>query len=305
MVGLNSNHQAWNALASVAGLGPRRLVGVALRLGERHRIASELLGASPTELQELGLGAALARRVADALAEPPEPVPAPPGVRLLCPDDAFYPIDRLDGSLPLPVLLYCRGELSLVTSGGVAVSGSRAASEVTLHFAAEVAKRLAKSSVNIISGQAAGVDEAAHAAALAAGGTTTAVLAEGLLNFQPRSALRSAAPESALFVSEFDPSAGWSVYNAMKRNTTIAALADVVVVVVAANLRGGSWAQAKLCLEAGKRLLVPAFPSSIAPGNQRLIEMGAIPISPRDPTEVLQHLAVERPSSPSQLRMFG
>jgi predicted Rossmann fold nucleotide-binding protein DprA/Smf involved in DNA uptake len=70
---------------------------------------------------------------------------------------------------------------------------------------------------------------------------------------------------------------------AMQRNQTIAALSDAVLVVVA-DIKGGSWAQANLCLKAGKKLLVPDGPPSVAAGNQKLIQAGAVPVDPKDPS---------------------
>jgi predicted Rossmann fold nucleotide-binding protein DprA/Smf involved in DNA uptake len=78
----------------------------------------------------------------------------------------------------------------------------------------------------------------------------------------------------------------------MARNATIAALADAVVV-VASGLRGGSFAQGELCLDSGKRLFVPDFPDEVAPGNQRLIQGGAVPLDPETPAAVVRLLETE------------
>lgn len=272
------NLVAWNALRSTRGLGPKGLATLAEILSEQRRPASDLLGTATAELVGLGLRGPLGQRVAAALADPPVPPPSFPAAPVVCPDDPEYPRDRLTPQLPLPVLLYCLGNTSLLRMGGIAISGSRSAHPEALRFAAEAARFAAKSGINVISGHAAGVDETAHGGALEAGGSTTAVLAEGLMHFKPRPSLREADEAKLLIVSEFDPGERWRVGNAMQRNVTIAALADAVVV-VAANLRGGSWAQAELALEAGKPILVPDFPEDIAPGNRPLIDLGATPIS--------------------------
>ena len=114
---------------------------------------------------------------------------------------------------------------------------------------------------------ARGVDSAAHTAAVEIGGRTVAVLAEGL-------SPRAMVPDGALLVSEFDPLTPWSAHRAMRRNATIAALSDVVIV-VASDARGGTWEMGTLCLKSRKPLLVYDWPENV--GNRRLIELGAPP----------------------------
>ena len=68
---------------------------------------------------------------------------------------------------------------------------------------------LAGNKINIVSGFAAGVDMNAHRAALAAGGTTTVVLAEGILRFRVKKEIRDLWDENrTLVVSEFGKLSG-------------------------------------------------------------------------------------------------
>jgi DNA processing protein len=159
--------------------------------------------------------------------------------------------------------------------------------------------------LNVVSGHAAGIDQTAHGAALAAGGTTTVVLAEGLLRFSPCRGLRDADDESILLLSGFRPTAKWTVYQAMERNKWIAALSRAVIV-VASDARGGSWAQGKLCLETGKPLLVADFPEEIAPGNRKLIEQGGLPFDPANSESWLEQFVVEKGTDSSdQTSLFA
>ena len=219
----------------------------------------------------------------------------------MCPDDDAYPVARLSEKLPLPVLLWVLGEVALLKASGVAIAGSRSAPDGVLGLASELAALIARAGWNVVSGAAAGVDRAAHASARQLG-TTTAVLAEGVDRVK-------SAPwggdghESALIVSGFDPGAAWTASRAMERNAHIAALADAVVI-VAAGLSGGSWAQGQLCLRARKRLLVFDLSPDIAPGNARLIAQGATPISPDRLDHVLDQVTAGD-VAPAQLDMLG
>ncbi|MGH7559119.1 MAG: DNA-processing protein DprA [Gemmatimonadota bacterium] len=275
-------------------------------LAKHHREGGELLDAGVEELVSLGLSRALADKAALMLSDPQEACPAPPGSVLLIPDDSAYPAEHLDPRLPLPVLLYASGNLRLFRRPGIAISGSRSAAEPAIELAARIAQLLADLGFNVVSGHAAGIDEMAHEAALRSGGTTTIVPAEGLLRFSLRRGLRDADEKSLLLVSGFNPASKWTVYQAIERNKWIAALSRAVVV-VASDVRGGSWAQGMLCLEADKTLMVPDFEEEIAHGNRRLIDHGAIPLDPRKPEFVLEELVKRSKagSSDDQTTLFG
>ena len=105
-------------------------------------------------------------------------------VRILSVVDPLYP-KALRDTLgdKCPVLLLCIGNLEILQKPSVGFCGSREASEKGLATARDSAALLARERINIVSGFAAGVDMNAHRAALDAGGTTTVVLAEGILRF--------------------------------------------------------------------------------------------------------------------------
>jgi DNA processing protein len=268
---------AWNALRSTPGLGPKRLVRVASLLGERGRSAGWLLEAMPADLVALGVPRHVAEDAAAHLASPPPLPDLPAGIAVLCPDDEAYPRARLSERLPLPVVLWAVGNTSLLKARGIAIAGSRSAPAEVLEPAGELAALVAKAGLNVVSGGAPGVDRAAHSSA-ARTGTTTVALAEGLAHARART-WATESGEAVLVVSGFEPSSVWTASRAMERNSHIAALADAIVI-VAAGLSGGSWAQGQLCLRAGKRLFVVDLPPDVAPGNSALIRQGATAIPP-------------------------
>ena len=128
---------------------------------------------------------------------------------------------------------------------GIALCGSRAAGEQGIAFAKAVGELAAAQDLSLVSGYAKGVDLAGHVACVEAGGHTIAVLAEGLGRFRLRRELRTVIDpwdevESRLTaVSEFEHTARWTVWRAMRRNALICSLGQVLVAIDPGD-RGGT-----------------------------------------------------------------
>jgi len=176
-----------------------------------------------------------------------------------------------------PVLLLCVGNLELLKKTSVGFCGSREATEKGLAAAWDSADLLARQGVNVVSGFAAGVDMNAHRAALKAGGTTTVVLAEGILRFRVKKDVREDWDDGrTLVVSEFGPNLSWSVGHAMQRNRTICGLSRAMIL-IEARTSGGSIEAGRDCLKLGLPLFAAVYegmPES-ANGNEELLQQGA------------------------------
>ncbi len=192
--------------------------------------------------------------------------------------DPAYP-DALKRTLgdDAPVLLLCIGNLELLRKTSVGFCGSREATEKGIATARDSADLLAREGINIVSGFAAGVDMNAHRAALAAGGTTTVVLAEGILRFRVKKEIREEWDDGrTLVVSEFGPNLPWSVNHAMQRNRTICGLSRAMIL-IEARATGGSIQAGRDCLKLGLPLFAAVYegmPES-ATGNEELLRQGA------------------------------
>jgi DNA processing protein len=192
--------------------------------------------------------------------------------------DPAYP-DTLKRALgdDAPVLLLCQGNLEIFRKVSVGFCGSREATAKGLATAQESADLLARQGINIVSGFAAGVDMSAHRAALVAGGTTTVVLAEGILRFQVKKGIREEWDDRrTLVVSEFGPNLPWGVGHAMQRNRTICGLSRAMIL-IEARTSGGSIQAGRDCLRLGIPLFAAAYegmPES-ATGNEELLHQGA------------------------------
>ena len=216
------------------------------------------------------------------------------GLWVLSRSDPEYP-KRLKKKLgqSAPPLLYGAGDTSLLDKGGLAIVGSRDASEVALDFTRSVAGACTRERLGVVSGGAKGVDSAAMQGASEAGGTVVGVLASDLLrasvNRQNRLGLQSG---QLVLVSPFYPEAGFNAGNAMARNRYIYALADYALVVDAAAGEGGTWNGAVENLREGWVPLFVRIPGD-RPGNAALVSKGALEFafSPSSSQSIGEYLA--------------
>jgi predicted Rossmann fold nucleotide-binding protein DprA/Smf involved in DNA uptake len=199
------------------------------------------------------------------------------GLWVLTRADPAYPArlkKRLKTDSP-PVLFGC-GRRSLLNSGGIAIVGSRNASEQELTFTSRLGSEVAKQGLSVVSGGARGVDEAAMLGALELEGTAVGVLSDSLLRAATSAKYRKALmAKDLVLVSPFNPDAGFDVGNAMARNKYIYCLADAAIVIAASKERGGTWSGAVENLKKGWVPLWVKSHQDPASGNAELVKRGA------------------------------
>lgn len=212
------------------------------------------------------------------------------GIKVLTWDDDLYPPRLKEIEQPPPVL-YVRGEITLDDHFAVAVVGTRRVTPYGRQIAEELASFLAGQGVTVVSGLARGVDAAAHAAALKAGGRTMAVLGCGVDKIYPPEHSQMAAKimEQGALVSDYAVGTPPDSANFPPRNRIISGLA-MAVVVVEAGETSGALITAEFAAEQGREVF--AVPGSIlAPqskGTNKLIQNGAHPLlSPQDLMQAL------------------
>jgi len=170
------------------------------------------------------------------------------------------------------------GDAAALLAPQVAIVGARSATAQGLATARDFARTLSRSGLTITSGLADGIDGAAHAAALNAGGLTIAVVGTGpdLVYPTKHQELAAKIAERGAIVSEFAPGTDARPGHFPRRNRLIAGLA-LGTLVVEAGLQSGSLITARLAAEAGREVF--ALPGSIhnplAKGCHRLIRDGA------------------------------
>ena len=189
------------------GVGPQTLA----KLLDRFATAGDIVSASPTELAETeGVGIAVARRLRSGefreLAQQVIEFCSERDIKILLPDDASFP--QLLREIPAPPsLLFVRGSLVAADSLGVAIVGTRGASQYGRSQAERFARVLARAGLTIVSGLARGIDAAAHQAALEAEGRTIAVLSNGVAEVYPpqHEALGQHIAQRGALISEMPP----------------------------------------------------------------------------------------------------
>lgn len=136
--------------------------------------------------------------------------------------------------------IYYAGNLKLLVRPTVSIVGTRQISEEGTRRARKLATQLGEAGVLVMSGLAKGVDTVAHTAAIAAGGSTAAVIGTPLDKAYPaeNADLQTDIHQHHLLVSPF--SIGEQVYksNFPARNKVMAVLSDATVIVEASDTSG-------------------------------------------------------------------
>ncbi len=200
-----------------------------------------------------------------------------PGHHLLGWHDPDYPALLRRISSP-PLVLFVAGDPALLWHPAVAIVGSRSPTAGGRDNASDFAHALAASGLGVTSGLAAGIDTAAHEAALAVEGCTVAVLGTGPDIPYPRAntALHARIAAAGAVVSEHAPGTGARREHFPSRNRILAGLTLGTLVIEAAE-RSGALITARQAGEAGREVF--AVPGSIhnplARGCHRLVRDGA------------------------------
>ncbi|MCZ4285352.1 DNA-processing protein DprA [Marinobacter salarius] len=199
------------------------------------------------------------------------------GTAILTIADADYP-EPLRHIHDGPLVLYVRGDRSLLGREQIGIVGSRNATRAGLEHARSFAAALGQKGLLVTSGLALGVDGAAHAGALDAGFPTVAVIGNGVdkpYPYRHRTLSERIAGEGVI-VSEYPPGTSAKAGHFPRRNRIISGLSRGILV-VEAGLKSGSLITARLALEQGREVF--AIPGSVhnplARGCHHLIRQGA------------------------------
>lgn len=213
------------------------------------------------------------------------------GRRVLLLGGPGYPALLAEIAVP-PVALEVDGSADL-DRPAVAVVGSRRASPYGLEVARTLAAGLAAAGLTVVSGLARGIDQAAHRAALDAGGATGAVLGGGLDRIYPpeHAGLARDCAASGALLSEFPPGTRPLPRHFPRRNRIIAGLTLGTVVVEAA-VRSGSLSTARHAADAGRDVCAVPGPvgSETSAGCHAIIRTGAALVTSAD--EVVEELGI-------------
>ena len=174
-----------------------------------------------------------------------------------------------------PAVVFGCGNRVLLNSGGLAVIGSRNATEEDLAYSRDLGALAANTGYSVVSGGARGVDEASMLGALEEEGTVIGVLADSLMKACSGVKYRKhLMANNLVLISTFYPEAGFNVGHAMQRNKYIYCLSDAALV-VHSGTRGGTWSGA---MENLKKQWVPLWVKRTNKkriGNAAIVRTGA------------------------------
>lgn len=273
----SDEHRALIALSLVPGVGPGRIRSLLARFGSACAVlqsSRKVLDAVP------GIGTHIADAIAsfDAYDEVEEQMAlaSRAGILLLTVWDEPFP-RLLRQIYDPPAFLWLKGALKQRDERGIAIVGTRRASDYGRRMAFQFAYELGRRGYTVISGLAYGIDAEAHRGALEAGARTLAVLGSGVDRVYPARhvALARAITQQGAVLSEYPLGAAPDGPNFPRRNRIVSGLA-LGTLVVEAHETGGALITARLAVEQNREVF--ALPSPVhsrsGVGTNRLIQRG-------------------------------
>lgn len=193
-----------------------------------------------------------------------------------------------------PPIFYCAGDFSLLERQFIGYVGSRTVTQEDLDFTVNAVRNTTALGYGVVSGGAKGIDTIAGTEALLREGFCVEYLSDSMLKKLKKSdVIRSIQQGRLLLLSVSKPDAGFHVGMAMMRNRYIYAQSAATVVVRSDLNKGGTWTGAGENLKHDWcRTLCWDHPY---PGNQALIQRGALPIGDDWDGRIPEHPAPPSP----------
>jgi len=219
-------------------------------------------------------------------------------VSVLKPEQLLGPLNDVEQKYA-PDELYVTGVMEIpLPTPRAAIVGSRKPSSSGVKAAREIATKLVKNGVIVVSGLAEGIDTVAHTTAIEERGRTIAVLGTPLNRVYPRSnfELQETIKRHHLVISQFPIGKPTLRKHFIFRNRTMALISNVTIIVEAKD-DSGSLHQGWEALRLGRQLFIwkSVLDDESLLMPKKMLEYGAMRLS--EPDEVLEFL-------PSQDRVF-
>jgi DNA processing protein len=239
-------------------------------------VLRQIEGIGTTKSNAIAASLVAAAKLADAEIQRATAV----GARIICPDDAEYPLVLKTIPDP-PLVLYVKGELHPRDLHAVAIVGSRKCSFYGREQAERFGALLGGAGVTVLSGGARGIDSAAHRGALShPHGRTIAVLGSGVnIAYPPENqSLFEQISQRGAVISEYPIDTPPLAENFPKRNRIVSGLSRGVLV-IEADERSGALITAR---QAGEDQGRPVFAlpgrvdNKLSVGPHKLIRDGAV-----------------------------
>lgn len=287
---MDSEIKYYNAFALIGNIGPARFK----KLLSYFKKMSAAWSASEKELLQSGVEEPIVKRITASRAKISPDAEweklIKDKISAVLSNDPSYPA-LLGQIYAPPPILYFKGDLKNNLDFPLGVVGSRKFSAYGRQAAADIAGKLAKAGITIVSGMAAGIDTISHEAAIENRGKTIAVLGSGLdsANLLPKKFFAEKIIAHGALVSEFPFGVPSLKHHFPLRNRIIAGLSRGVLIIEAAE-KSGALITAKFALDSNRDVF--AIPGSIywpnSSGTNNLIKQGAKAITKYE--EILEEL---------------
>lgn len=161
-----------------------------------------------------------------------------------------------------PAFLFVKGSLQPEDSCAIALVGTRTMSPYGQQMAESFASGLARAGITVVSGLARGIDTAAHAATVKAGGRTIAIVGSGVDVIYPpeNKGLAGRIEQTGAILSEFLMGAKPDASNFPRRNRIISGM-TLGTVVIETGIEGGAMITASLAFDQNREVF--AVPSPV------------------------------------------
>jgi DNA processing protein len=192
-----------------------------------------------------------------------------------------------------PIVLFCKGDITLMESKSIAIIGSRDASSYSINNTKYFTEYLSNEGYTIVSGLARGVDTMAGITALNNQAKTIAVIGNGIDVIYPKNnyKLQEEIANKGLLISEYPLRSPPLRHHFPKRNRIISGLARATLVIEAKE-KSGSLITAQFSLEEGKEVFVIPGPirNQSYYGSHKLIQDGATLV--QHPVDIINQLSL-------------
>jgi len=277
-----SKRAYWLALASVDGVGIKRLKQLIARFGSLEKVFEASISQiaclprfNPllaSKILQAGRRLSNFQRQIDWLKSR--------GIDILCLEDELYPT-LLKKISDAPLILCKKGNLKKFSKHAVAIVGTRTPTKEGLAVTRKLATILASEGFVIVSGLAKGIDTAAHEGAIDANGVTIGVLGCDIQTIYPKENIQLANSICAngALVSEHPFDTQPTSVNLMQRNRIISGI-SLGTIVIEANENDGAIQTARFAQNQNRRVYAYQWPSNrpLTSGLVKLIADGAIEI---------------------------
>lgn len=215
------------------------------------------------------------------------------GAKIITLTDQRYP-SALKEIFNPPYILYLKGSLLPEDENAIGIVGSRKGTDYGKRVTFDVAGELTKAGITVVSGLAIGLDTEAHRGALAGGGRTIAVLANGLDAIYPRSnhSIAEQIINNGCLISEQPPGMPPLKQNFPARNRIISGLSKGILVTEAGE-GSGTLHTASFALEQNRQIYAVPGPiyNPLAKGPNNLLKQGAKAVT--EAQDILEDFGIE------------